>query len=224
MLRHSLNKLPRKMGRTYRGKEDGTGLGHEGHLKRMKQMVGDLFRYERIESTFSRCDEARGYAERLIQIAAKHGDKHKPTMEIADYWLEEKDLIHKLFKVLVPRYSDQKYLRSSYTDVYKLPVQYPGPGKKCAIIELKGNPWPPVIPKVRDTSKLLSNVLLSAARRDYYEEKQVRESKGKQNSGIVRSDKYYINYSNNTESEVKAENLDKQETTVEEDSTSNKKT
>ncbi|KAJ8316445.1 hypothetical protein KUTeg_006459 [Tegillarca granosa] len=90
MLRHSLNKLPRKMGRTYRGKEDGTGLGHEGHLKRMKQMVGDLFRYERIESTFSRCDEARGYAERAIrghlnntesEVKAENLDKQETTVE-----------------------------------------------------------------------------------------------------------------------------------------------
>jgi hypothetical protein len=27
-------------------------------------------------------------------------------MEMADYWLVEKQLVHKLFKVLVPRYSN----------------------------------------------------------------------------------------------------------------------
>lgn len=66
MLRHSINKFPRKLGKTWKGNEDGSGLGHEGHLKRLKQIVGDLFRYERIESSFNRCDEARGYAERVI--------------------------------------------------------------------------------------------------------------------------------------------------------------
>lgn len=172
MLRHSINKFPRKLGKTWKGNEDGSGLGHEGHLKRLKQIVGDLFRYERIESSFNRCDEARGYAERLIQIAAKHGDKHKPTMEVADYWLEDKDLIHKLFKVLVPRYSEEKYIRSSYTDLHKLPIKHPGPGTKYAVLELKGNPWPPVVTKVRDTSPLLTNILLASARKDYHERKE----------------------------------------------------
>lgn len=32
-----------------------------------------------------------------------YGDKHKHTMEMADWWLEDKSLVHKLFKVLVPR-------------------------------------------------------------------------------------------------------------------------
>jgi hypothetical protein len=32
-------------------------------------------------------------------------------------------------------------------------------------LELKGNPWPSVVPKQRDNSGLLSNVLLLAAKR-----------------------------------------------------------
>lgn len=40
----------------------------------------------------------------LISSAIRYGDCHKPTMELADYWLYEKQLVHKLFKVMVLAY------------------------------------------------------------------------------------------------------------------------
>ena len=50
--------------------------------------------------------------------------------------LQEKDLIHKLFKVLVPRYEDHK---SSYTAYHKLPFPYPRDMNRGgeALLELK---------------------------------------------------------------------------------------
>ena len=56
-------------------------------------------------------------------------------MEMADYWLEEKQLVHKLFKVLVPRYENFK---SSYTRLILAPNQYPGKFSGSAVLELKG--------------------------------------------------------------------------------------
>ena len=50
--------------------------------------------------------------------------------------LQEKDLVHKLFKVLAPRYS--KYT-TSFSRIYKLPRTYPGLGMDRSILELKGN-------------------------------------------------------------------------------------
>ena len=35
----------------------------------------------------------------LIAEAIKYGDRHRPTMEMASFWLTEKQLVHKLFKV-----------------------------------------------------------------------------------------------------------------------------
>jgi len=49
--------------------------------------------------------------------------------------VKEKDLIHKLFKVLVPRY--QKY-ETSFTQMWNLPVRYPGAPIQRAVLELKG--------------------------------------------------------------------------------------
>ena len=71
----------------------------------------------------------------LISDAIRNGDCHKHTMEMADYWLDEKQLIHKLFKVLVPRY---KEYNSSYTKLVLGPKTYPGYYAGTAILELKG--------------------------------------------------------------------------------------
>jgi len=56
-------------------------------------------------------------------------------MEMADYWLEEKQLIHKLFKVLVPRFSDYK---TSYTMLYRAPKAYPEIVYPRSVLELRG--------------------------------------------------------------------------------------
>jgi large subunit ribosomal protein L17 len=44
-------------------------------------------------------------------------------MEMADYWILEKDIIPKLFKVIVPRFQNSY---GPYTQVFKLPIEYPG--------------------------------------------------------------------------------------------------
>ena len=49
---------------------------------------------------------------------------------------QEKDLVHKLFKVLVPRYSN--YM-TAYTDMHILPTRLPGKDYiNQAVLELKG--------------------------------------------------------------------------------------
>ena len=110
--------------------------------------------------------ESRQYMERLIDLAKKYGDKHEGMMEMADYWLLEKDLVPKLFQVIAPRF---EYQMGPYTDVHKLTTQYPGRGVKNIVLELKKNPLPPIInPSTqRDYSGSLSNVLLKALRQEY---------------------------------------------------------
>ena len=72
----------------------------------------------------------------MIQEAAKHGAQHKQTMDMLDYWILEKDLIPKLFSVILPRYSNSC---SAATDIHMLPTPYPGGGIRMAVLELKGN-------------------------------------------------------------------------------------
>ncbi|ESP01831.1 hypothetical protein LOTGIDRAFT_97879, partial [Lottia gigantea] len=153
------NVRPRRMARV-----DGRCGGREKRIVALQRLVTALFRYERIESVYQHCDETRGYAERLISLAIRNGNKHRETMETADFWLLEKDLIPKLFEVLVPRYMNYS---SAYTQIYRLPSVYPGDGKELGLIELKGNPWPDVKHKRRDKSNLLTNILLNQVKQEY---------------------------------------------------------
>lgn len=71
----------------------------------------------------------------LISEALRHGPQNPETMELADFFILEKQLVHKLFKVLVPRY--QNYT-TSYTRFLYAPCIYPGTPYKRAVLELKG--------------------------------------------------------------------------------------
>lgn len=146
----------------------GNPNGPEGRLIKMRRTVTELVKNERIELYYHRGDEARGYAERLISEAIKYGDRHRPTMELASYWLEEKQLVHKLFKVLVPRFKDSQV---SYTKMHKAPNTYPGPFSERVVLELRGNPFPPLENKPVSTRNWIHNILLEEARRDYSQRK-----------------------------------------------------
>lgn len=57
-------------------------------------------------------------------------------MDAASYWLSEKALVHKLFKVLVPRYENHQ---SAYTSLFKAPLAYPKTFRATSVLELKGS-------------------------------------------------------------------------------------
>ena len=44
-------------------KAEGTGSGPQGRINKLRRIVTDLFRYERVEDKSFYLDEARGYAE-----------------------------------------------------------------------------------------------------------------------------------------------------------------
>lgn len=142
--------------------------GPEGRLNKLRKTVTALVKHERIELNFNRADEARGYTERLISDAMRYGDCHRTTMEMADFWLLEKQLVHKLFKVLVPRFEN---FNVSYTKMFRAPRPYPGHRFKKAVIELRGNPYPPLMPDMNQNRNFIHNVLLDEARKEYRAEK-----------------------------------------------------
>lgn len=148
----------------------------KGQMYNLTFALTDLFRDERVCINYYKAIEIRPHAERLIVEAMRNGDRHRPTMALANYWLREKNLIHKLFKVYVPRYSEYA---SSFTALHML-------GKDCsvamapiadhlagkvkfhpggeAVLEMRGNILPPIIrPKV-NKSGLLTNILIDGAR------------------------------------------------------------
>lgn len=87
---------------------------------------------------------------------------------MADFWMLEKQLVHKLFKVLVPRFEN---CQVSYTRMYKAPREYPGMYYKRAVLELRGHPYPPLVPDMSQNRNLIHNVLLDEARKAYRKEK-----------------------------------------------------
>ncbi|XP_060115860.1 large ribosomal subunit protein bL17m [Heteronotia binoei] len=144
------------------------GQGPKSRLDLLRNLVTALVRYERIETTYARVDEMRLYAERLIDYA-KRGDSDPRAMRVADFWLTEKDLIHKLFKVLAPRY--QSYSRN-YTRMLQIPNRDYVDRAKMAVIEYKGNPLPPLPIPRRDSEKTLVNQLLKGYRDDLLRAKE----------------------------------------------------
>ncbi|XP_015112143.1 39S ribosomal protein L17, mitochondrial [Diachasma alloeum] len=144
--------------RTLRNKD-----GLEGRIRKIQKTLTALLKYERIELYWNRADEVRGYVDRLISEAIRHGPAHKETMELADFYILEKQLVHKLFKVLAPRYQDYT---TSYTKLHKIQRDYPGFMHRKAVLELRENPYPGLEQPNPFEKKLLHNVLLDEARKE----------------------------------------------------------
>lgn len=149
----------------------------QGQLYALTIKLSDLFRDERIVLNYNKAAELRPQAERLIVEAMRNGDRHRPTMALADYWLRDKALIHKLFKVYVPRYLDYP---GAFTALHMLGLDYDKPKMTMterkenhgmsnhpwgdAVLEMRGNSLPPIIrPKLNRTG-LLTNILIDGAR------------------------------------------------------------
>lgn len=89
-------------------------------------------------------------------------------MDIADYWLLEKELVHKLFKVLVPRYENSNV---SFTKMYRAPKPAYARVLEKSVLELRGNPYPDLVTKQPSNKYAIHNVLLEAAKQDYKQTK-----------------------------------------------------
>ncbi|KAK6010968.1 hypothetical protein OSTOST_23958 [Ostertagia ostertagi] len=84
-----------------------------------------------------------------------------------EWWLLEADLIEKMHKVIVPRFVNRE---GPFTSIYRLPTQrlqqhIHGRIERwrrydIAVLEIDGNPFPPVMGAKPDNSSSLLNVLL----------------------------------------------------------------
>jgi large subunit ribosomal protein L17 len=85
-----------------------------------RDLVTDLFLYERIQTTEAKAKEVRSIAEKLITLA-KRGDLHARRQAAAFVRREtlngEQDAIQKLFSDLASRYSERQ---GGYTRILKL--------------------------------------------------------------------------------------------------------
>src|SRR5258708_15236965 len=68
----------------------------------LANMATSLFRHDRIVTTEAKAKELRPYAERLITLA-RRGDLH--ARRLVERRLKDRDVTHKLFKDLGPRFA-----------------------------------------------------------------------------------------------------------------------
>ncbi|KAJ8289819.1 hypothetical protein GJAV_G00005690 [Gymnothorax javanicus] len=138
------------------------GLNPKSRIDMLRNILTGLVRHERIETTWGRADEVRFYAEKLIDYAKK-GDMDEKSMKMASFWLTEKDLVPKLFKVLAPRFEDHQ---RGYTRMFRIPNRTNLDRAKMAVLEYKGNPYPPLFAPKRDSDLTLLNQLLKGYREE----------------------------------------------------------
>ncbi|XP_047216932.1 39S ribosomal protein L17, mitochondrial [Girardinichthys multiradiatus] len=138
------------------------GLGPESRINMLRNILTGLVRHERIETTQARADEVRFYAEKLIDYGKK-GDTDEKAMKMASFWLTEKDLVPKLFKVLAPRFENQL---TGYTRMARIPNRENLDRAKMAVLEYKGNPFPPLYPVKKENELTLLNQLLKGYREE----------------------------------------------------------
>ncbi|XP_068591616.1 large ribosomal subunit protein bL17m [Cebidichthys violaceus] len=142
------------------------GLGPQSRINMLRNILTGLVRHERIETTAGRADEVRFYAEKLVDYAKK-GDTDEKAMKMASFWLTEKDLVPKLFKVLAPRFETQS---NGYTRVARIPNRLNLDRAKMAVVEFKGNPFPPLYPVKKENELTLLNQLLKGYREERAQE------------------------------------------------------
>ncbi|MEQ2189716.1 54S ribosomal protein L17 mitochondrial, partial [Goodea atripinnis] len=95
----------------------------------------------------------------------KKGDTDEKAMKMASFWLtvREKDLVPKLFKVLAPRFENQS---TGYTRMARIPNRENLDRAKMAVLEYKGNPFPPLYPVKKENELTLLNQLLKGYREE----------------------------------------------------------
>ena len=95
----------------------------------LRNLVTDLFRYGRIQTTDCRAKEARREAEKMITIAKK-GDLHARRQALA--YIKDEDVVTKLFDDIAPGYSGRN---GGYTKIIKTGPRR-GDAAEMAIIQL----------------------------------------------------------------------------------------
>ena len=95
----------------------------------LRNLVTELFRYERIETTAAKAKEARRLAERLITFA-KRGDLHARRQ--VDRYVMNREVTRKLFSTIAPWYADRD---GGYTRIIRTRARL-GDGAEMAFLEL----------------------------------------------------------------------------------------
>lgn len=95
----------------------------------LRAMVTFLLEKGKIETTVTRAKEVRSMTEKMITIAKEDTLAHK---RLVDGFVTKKDVAHKLFAEIAPKYADRN---GGYTRITKLGPRR-GDAAEMAIIEL----------------------------------------------------------------------------------------
>lgn len=95
----------------------------------LRNLVTDLLRCGRIETTVTRAKETRRMAEKMITLA-KRGDLHA-RRQVLSYVLEE-EVVKTLFEEIAPKYAERN---GGYTRIIKKGPRR-GDGAEVVILEL----------------------------------------------------------------------------------------
>ena len=106
-------------------------LGRDSaHRKAMlRNLVTDLLREGRIQTTEHRAKEARRQAEKMITLG-KRGDLHARRQAMA--YIFDESVVTKLFEEIAPKYADRQ---GGYTRILKLGPRQ-GDGAEVVFLEL----------------------------------------------------------------------------------------
>lgn len=95
----------------------------------LRNLVTDLLRCGRIETTVTRAKETRRMAEKMITLA-KRGDLHARRQVLA--FVTEEDVVKNLFDNIAPKYADRN---GGYTRIMKMGPRR-GDGAEVVVLEL----------------------------------------------------------------------------------------
>lgn len=101
----------------------------------IRNLIKDLFAYERIQTTEAKARAIRPDAEKLITKAKRglgpNGNRVHAQRQVVAY-LNDKDITQKVFDELAPRYADR---RGGYTRMVKIGQRY-GDAAEMVVLEL----------------------------------------------------------------------------------------
>ena len=118
------------------GRKLGRTTPHRTAL--LRNLASALFDKERIRTTLMKAKELRPYAEKLISLAKREGDRlHARRLARRD--IHDPKVIKKLFDSLGPRFATRA---GGYTRILRLGPR-PGDAAEMAIVELIGSEFKP---------------------------------------------------------------------------------
>ena len=112
------------------------GRSKDQRLALRRNMVKQLFEYERIRTTRAKAEAVRGHAEKLITLAkrgnAAEGAEAVHVRRLAVARMADKDAVAKLFDDIAPRFENRQ---GGYTRMTKLGIRK-GDSAEMVILEL----------------------------------------------------------------------------------------